>query len=83
MVNTEPAGEGIATNVNIALFEESGQQIELGNPLYNNANAETKAVTATGSTTLVYSAAYYAMDEAAEIGLGTVTAVANYIIAYK
>lgn len=91
LVNTAPE-EDAATNVNIALFEESGRKIELGNPLYNSGDvnaeppvapgAETKRVAeGSTSTTLVYSAAYYSTDAA--VGAGTVTAKANYVIAYQ
>ena len=70
---------GAATNVNVALYEENGQRIELGNAAY--VYADTKAVAADDDpATLMYSAGYYATGQAT---VGSVTAVANYTISYQ
>ena len=71
--------QGAATNVNVALYEENGQRIELGNAAY--VYADTKAVAADDDpATLMYSAGYYATGQATA---GSVTAVANYTISYQ
>ncbi|HZJ91971.1 MAG TPA: fimbrial protein [Thiopseudomonas sp.] len=73
------ATAGTATNVNVALYEENGQRIELGNAAY--VYADTKAVAADNDpATLMYSAGYYATGQATA---GPVTAVANYTISYQ
>ena len=70
--------QGDATNVNVALYEENGDQIRLGDSTYIYADKKTVAVD--GTATLMYSAGYYATDTA---GPGTVNAVANYTISYQ
>lgn len=71
-------GTGAATNVNVALYEENGKRIELGNAAY--VYVDKKTVAANGTATLMYSAGYYATGTA---GPGTVNAVANYTISYQ
>lgn len=71
--------QGAATNVNVALYEENGQRIELGNAAYVYADTKTVA-TGDDPATLMYSAGYYATGQATA---GPVTAVANYTISYK
>ena len=71
--------QGAATNVNVALYEENGQRIELGNAAYVYADTKTVA-TDDDPATLMYSAGYYATGQATA---GPVTAVANYTISYK
>lgn len=83
------ANSEAAVGVNIALFEADGTtQIRLADPLYNSTAAATTEVTGDlvgkkGTATLVYSAAYYATVNNADIILGDVKAIANYIISYK
>lgn len=73
------AATGAATNVNVALYEENGSRIKLGDSTYTYA--DTKNVDVVGGTaTLMYSAGYYATGTA---GPGTVNAVANYTISYQ
>ena len=67
-----------ATNVNVALYEEKGQQIELGNAAY--VYTDKKTVADNDPATLMYSAGYYATGQATA---GSVTAVANYTISYQ
>lgn len=71
--------KGTATNVNVALYEENGSRIELGNAAY--VYADKKTVSAVNDpATLMYSAGYYATGQATA---GSVTAVANYTISYQ
>ena len=66
--------QGDATNVNVALYEENGSRIELGNAAY--VYADTKTVAAVnGPATLMYSAGYYAKNTA---GPGTVKQLEIY-----
>lgn len=76
LVNTETVGP--ATNVNIALYDDLGEQIELGNQAYVLDTA--RQVPADGALTLTYAAAYYGMGT---VTPGKVKAKANYIIAYQ
>ncbi|MDM1697344.1 type 1 fimbrial protein [Thiopseudomonas alkaliphila] len=71
--------QGTATNVNVALYEENGSRIELGNAAYVYADKKTVAAV-NGPATLMYSAGYYATGESTA---GTVSAVANYTISYQ
>ncbi len=68
-----------AANVNVALYEENGQRIELGNAAYVYADTKTVSVV-NDPATLMYSAGYYATGAAVS---GTVKAVANYTISYQ
>lgn len=70
---------GTATNVNVALYEENGDKIKLGDSTYTYAVTKTVAAL-NDPATLMYSAGYYATGAA---GSGTVKAVANYTISYK
>lgn len=70
--------QGGATNVNVALYEENGNQIRLGDSTY--IYADTKTVAVDGTATLMYSAGYYATGASTA---GTVSAVANYTISYQ
>lgn len=71
--------QGTATNVNVALYEENGNQIKLGDSTYTYAVVKN-VVTDDNPATLMYSAGYYATGAADS---GTVTAVANYTISYQ
>lgn len=71
--------KGDATNVNIILLEQNEGQILLGDTSYPPSTQPV--ATADGAVTLEYSAAYY--STAAAVTAGTVTATANYVIAYQ
>ena len=71
--------QGTATNVNVALYEENGSRIELGNAAYVYVDKKT-VVADNNPATLMYSAGYYATGQAIA---GSVTAVANYTISYQ
>lgn len=68
-----------ATNVNVALYEENGSRIELGNAAYDYVVKKNVAAL-NGPATLMYSAGYYATGQATA---GSVKAVANYTISYQ
>lgn len=72
--------QGTATGVNVILSEQDDTQILLNDATYTLTTAQT-LTTVLGANTLTYSAAYYAT--AAAVGAGTVTATANYVIAYQ
>lgn len=68
-----------ATNVNIALYRDTGAMIRLGTQAYVAETAKV-ADAVTGDITLTYAAAYRATGVATP---GKVTAKANYVIAYQ
>lgn len=72
--------KGTAGNVNVILSEQDNTKIKLNDATYTLTDAQ--AVTSVeGVNTLTYRAAYYSTDAA--VTPGTVTATANYVIAYK
>ena len=71
--------QGDATNVNVALYEDYGSRIKLGDAAYVYADKKT-VVAGNDPATLMYSAGYYATGQATA---GSVTAVANYTISYQ
>lgn len=74
--------QGTALNVNVALYSSSTTTpIDLANSATAGIS-NFKTVTAGGGTILTYSAAYYPTANNA-VTAGTVSAKANYIIAYK
>ncbi len=72
--------KGTAGNVNVVLTEQDDTKILLNDATYTLTTAQT-VTTVAGANTLTYSAAYY--STAAAVTAGTVTATANYVIAYQ
>ena len=69
-----------ATGVNVILSEQDDTKILLNDATYTLSTAQF-VTTVAGANTLTYSAAYY--STAAAVTAGTVTATANYVIAYQ
>ncbi|HZJ94614.1 MAG TPA: fimbrial protein [Thiopseudomonas sp.] len=72
--------KGTAGNVNVVLTEQDDTKILLNDETYTLTTAQT-VTTVADANTLTYRAAYYSTDAA--VTAGTVTATANYVIAYQ
>ncbi|MDO5686314.1 MAG: fimbrial protein [Neisseria sp.] len=71
---------GVATNVEIALYNTDDSKIKLNDPAATQNSASVNVGTAGGTATLNYVAKYYATGQAT---VGAVTTSVDYNIAYK